>query len=820
MEGQTVLSIKVDSSQAIQSIAEYTRKIEECRKAEAELQKIIRKEGDATGELRNQLAAIGEERKTYSRLVQEQSKEVQNNIKEQTKEVGSLNQLRAQLSKLTKEYDELSRAERNSAKGEELKKHINEITDELKGGEEATQRYYRNVGNYAGALQGLFGSAASGAATTATGIASLVKASGGAIPALKAVGTAATTALGPIGIAVLAIVGAFTAMKKVISSSEDLTQQSTETFAGFKAIFEALKNVLQIVVGWVLKYVQAVMAVNAAIAEGIGKVLAWLGIDAVDKAIQKNKEYVESVKAIEREKNKLAKDERKLNEQNADSELKVAKLKAELASKNKYTAQERLKMLAEANAEEEKMAKESFDIARRKYEVLQKEGELSQNTAEANEKLSQSYVAMRQAEMAYFNKVKELRAQEVEAQNQIKAEQAAAISKWKELRQGSLTAAQKVADLEIELMDEGIAKEKALENLRYERQVQELKAIKATAQGKKDINKALELAEELHRKKMLEIADNYLNESFARIREEREKLLAMQDDLDNTILQQQKEVDAELLKFTQEFERDKALARKNAIAEARLNGQDTLALELEQKKAELDAIQQLEGESWEQFRARQLAAEQAYRDAQQKVRQANIQKVQAEMNVVGGLMNSLSQIVDAFSEDSREAAIAAKAIALGEIAVKTGVAIAGGVAQAQSVPFPANLAAIGTTVATVIGNVATALQMVKSAKFSTGGYVSGEGSGTSDSIHARLSNGESVLNARATSMFAPILSPLNQMGGGVPIIAGQTANQVQGEDMLARAFAKGMADADIRVGVDEITRVQNRVKVVENIGVL
>lgn len=820
MEGQTVLSIKVDSSQAIQSIAEYTRKIEECRKAEAELQKIIRKEGDATGELRNQLAAIGEERKTYSRLVQEQSKEVQNNIKEHTKELGSLNQLRAQLSKLTKEYDELSRAERNSAKGEELKNHINEITDELKGSEEATQRYYRNVGNYAGALQGLFGSAASGAATTATGIASLVKASGGAIPALKAVGSAATTALGPIGIAVLAIVGAFTALKKVIASSEDLTQQSTETFAGFKAIFEALKNVLQIVVGWVLKYVQAVMAVNAAIAEGIGKVLAWLGIDAVDKAIQKNKEYVGSVKAIEREKNKLAKDERKLNEQNADSELKVAKLKAELASKNKYTAQERLKMLAEANAEEEKMAKESFDIARRKYEVLQKEGELSQNTAEANEKLSQSYVAMRQAEMAYFNKVKELRAQEVEAQNQIKAEQAERARQWKELRQGSLTAAQKVADLEIELMDEGIAKEKALENLRYERQVQELKAIKATAQGKKDINKALELAEDLHRKKMLEIADNYLNESFARIREERERLLAMQDDLDNTILQQQKEVDAELLKFTQEFERDKALARKNAIAEAKLNGQDTLALELEQKKAELDAIQKLEGESWEQFRARQLAAEQAYRDAQQRVRQANIQKVQAEMNVVGGLMNSLSQIVDAFSEDSREAAIAAKAIALGEIAVKTGVAIAGGVAQAQSVPFPANLAAIGTTVATVIGNVATALQMVKSAKFSTGGYVSGEGSGTSDSIPARLSNGESVLNARATSMFAPILSPLNQMGGGVPIIAGQSANQVQGEDMLARAFAKGMADADIRVGVDEITRVQNRVKVVENIGVL
>ena len=42
MEGQTILTVKVDSAQAIQSIAEYTRKIEECRKAEAELQKTIR----------------------------------------------------------------------------------------------------------------------------------------------------------------------------------------------------------------------------------------------------------------------------------------------------------------------------------------------------------------------------------------------------------------------------------------------------------------------------------------------------------------------------------------------------------------------------------------------------------------------------------------------------------------------------------------------------------------------------------------------------------------------------------------------------------
>ena len=47
-----------------------------------------------------------------------------------------------------------------------------------------------------------------------------------------------------------------------------------------------------------------------------------------------------------------------------------------------------------------------------------------------------------------------------------------------------------------------------------------------------------------------------------------------------------------------------------------------------------------------------------------------------------------------------------------------------------------------------------------------GGYVSGPGSGTSDSIPAMLSNGESVINAASTAMFAPLLSTINQIGGG------------------------------------------------------
>lgn len=102
--------------------------------------------------------------------------------------------------------------------------------------------------------------------------------------------------------------------------------------------------------------------------------------------------------------------------------------------------------------------------------------------------------------------------------------------------------------------------------------------------------------------------------------------------------------------------------------------------------------------------------------------------------------------------------------------------------------------------------------------FSVGGYVQGAGTGTSDSIPARLSNGESVMTAKATSMFSPILSAFNQLGGGVPIVVNNGSSNI-GMDMLAAAVARGyqMAPQPV-VSVEEINRTQRRVQTIENIG--
>lgn len=80
----------------------------------------------------------------------------------------------------------------------------------------------------------------------------------------------------------------------------------------------------------------------------------------------------------------------------------------------------------------------------------------------------------------------------------------------------------------------------------------------------------------------------------------------------------------------------------------------------------------------------------------------------------------------------------------------------------------------------------------------------GRGSGTSDSIDARLSAGESVITAQATSMFPNTLSAINQAGGGVGLDSNLASTIAQNDitervdntmniAMIAEAVAQGAA---------------------------
>ena len=68
-------------------------------------------------------------------------------------------------------------------------------------------------------------------------------------------------------------------------------------------------------------------------------------------------------------------------------------------------------------------------------------------------------------------------------------------------------------------------------------------------------------------------------------------------------------------------------------------------------------------------------------------------------------------------------------------------------------------------IAAAVAQTAFQIAQIQSQKyepgFADGGLVTGPGSGTSDSIKARLSNGEFVVNAKSTEQFLPILQAIN-----------------------------------------------------------
>lgn len=256
-----------------------------------------------------------------------------------------------------------------------------------------------------------------------------------------------------------------------------------------------------------------------------------------------------------------------------------------------------------------------------------------------------------------------------------------------------------------------------------------------------------------------------------------------------------------------------------------LEGMDAYEREIllkqeEAAAAELEAIiarGQLSTQTTEEYEAEVIAAKRKSAEAQKNTNDAIIKNEQAKVQAMKSVTAGLTQLLDTLGESNEAFAKMSKVITLAQIAIDTGKALASGIASASSMPFPANLAAIATTVGTILANVATAISTVKSAKFAQGGKVTGPGTGTSDSIPAMLSNGEFVMTAAATKMFEPLLMTMNNIGRGVPMQVLNSSQSINTAEMLTDSFESAAREIKPVVSVVEIAEAQDRVEMIENL---
>lgn len=308
--------------------------------------------------------------------------------------------------------------------------------------------------------------------------------------------------------------------------------------------------------------------------------------------------------------------------------------------------------------------------------------------------------------------------------------------------------------------------------------------------------------------------------------EEAEALMKAKNTMLKANLEAQKK-DLDKLKAEQDKkiadEKAKAQADAKALTQALLDGttegtQAHLDYQLELIRMEKEAELALY-ENNEQMKAAIIAKYNKQEEDARKQHAQSIQQIeQTKYEAIGGMVGGLGEIVGAFGEQSKEAAVLQKTLALGEIMIAQAVAIANAVKAGSNAISPWQMIAqIATSIVAVTTAMAQAFASLDSARFATGGYIRGAGTGTSDSIPVRVSNGESIMNANTTAMFGGLLSSLNQLGGGVPIQVQQTATSVRGEDMLARAVARGVAMLPAPVvSVEDINKGQRQVKVIND----
>jgi len=112
----------------------------------------------------------------------------------------------------------------------------------------------------------------------------------------------------------------------------------------------------------------------------------------------------------------------------------------------------------------------------------------------------------------------------------------------------------------------------------------------------------------------------------------------------------------------------------------------------------------------------------------------------------------------------------------------------------------------GLAIAAGMKQVDTIMQTQVPEAKARGGIIRGYGSGTSDSIPARLSRGEVVINAKSAKAFRPLLSSINVAGGGIGFARGGATAPDVGDalDMMSPTPVKAF------VVTDDMTKSQDR----------
>jgi hypothetical protein len=600
----------------------------------------------------------------------------------------------------------------------------------------------------------------------------------------------------PIGAVIAAISAVFIGLYKAINSTE-------EGAFKFKEVLAALSGVLDPVIKLAGQLGSILVDGILAGVNGIQKALKFLGFDVIEKASKDAQNLAKSINQVEEA-------EGDLNVERAQQNKALAEAREIISDTNK-SLKERQSALAKVKKSEEDLAAKETALANKKLKNIREEIRLKGKSTELLDAEEQALISLANTEQNQAAiRRKNLKAEQALVKED-EAKKKEAVEKYKTLEKERADARKASNELIKGYTLNGIKdeQEKALLGVKYAKdaQYQQINDLKVSLVEK---NKLKKLADEEAGRQEKEIREKYAKEAADFEEQQTLKLIKSDDERAKKTLElaNQKEIERiNALKVSEE-KRTELLLNQQQIFQAELDKLNLSADEKERlrklkeidtlieiealKEAKTEEQRLLQNENLKKFLKSKMDLElsalnlttderalieakyakqiEAIDKGITDTKVSNSEKqTQAEIARLGAAADTLGSLSELLGKDTE----AGKAAAVAQATINTYKGITEIIAAKSVLPEPAASIAKGIQIAAVLATGLKSVSTIKGVntsvpptKAAQGGLITGVGSGTLDNIPVMVSNGESIINANSTRMFSPLLSAINEMGGG------------------------------------------------------
>lgn len=444
-EKVTLLDLSFDTSSALDGLDALIAKSVELAETKSQLMAALKDEKKQLDEAGKAYKAgtisqdeykkaVGDAAKTQIELkkqlldvnasISDNNREIKTNTTLLNSQEDSVDALRAQLAKNTKELNAMSAATRNNTdEGQKLVTETKEISDRLKDMEKAVGDNRRNVGNYAESIQEAMSSTQGLSGATAAMATSL----SGGVNVLKVFN--ATLKANPILAVVSVILVLVSTVEKLMKRNSEMAANLKASFAPFEVIFSRILDDV------------------TNMLSGVAKAFEWVNEKVVNLLSSIGLITEETTKAANAAKS-LTKQELAIYEAETNNIVTLSEMRRELEAQRTIVG-DQLKTEEERNAAAQKaiaiskqMEKAEIDVLQQKYNLIKAQNELSYTSKEDRRAEMQALADLQSRQADYIAQRKEL---ENQASGIVKAQIAANAAAYKAAEAAKAQAAIKAA---------------------------------------------------------------------------------------------------------------------------------------------------------------------------------------------------------------------------------------------------------------------------------------------------------------------------------------------------------------------------------------